>query len=72
MAICASPPCRKKINRRSYSRDFCTARCWKKADIKRADACRARREAKPKVYTVRRTMSDEPEVLGQPSAWRWK
>jgi hypothetical protein len=72
MATCALLGCRKKIKRDSYGRDWCSYRCWQKADIKRRDACRARRDAKPKGFVARRTMSDEPEVLGQETVWRWK
>jgi hypothetical protein len=72
MAICALLTCRKKIKRPgSFGRDWCSERCYKKAEAKLRDARRARQDAKPKVYTVRRTMSDEPEVTGQPSPWRW-
>jgi hypothetical protein len=72
MEICASINCHEEINRRSYSRDFCTHQCWIEADTRRRNLQFALRAAKPKTYKVRRTMSDEPEPLGQPSAWRWK
>jgi hypothetical protein len=72
MATCASRTCKKKIKWDSYSRDWCSYQCRKEAEIRRRAECQARQDAKPKGFIARRTMSDEPEVLGQPSAWRWK
>jgi hypothetical protein len=72
MEICASINCREEINRRSYSRDFCTHQCWVEADTRRSDLQYALRDARPKGFKARRTMSDEPEPLGQPTVWRWK
>jgi hypothetical protein len=73
MATCASRTCKNKIKRDSYSRDWCSRECRKEADLRRQAECNARRESRAgEVYIARRTMSDEPEVLGQPSAWRWK
>jgi hypothetical protein len=73
MATCAGAKCKNKLDANRVRRDWCSHECWDQGQDEMAAYLRRFRAENPKPLKLSRTLSDEPEVLGQPVGWMpWK